>query len=104
MPECYIIQQAMKKGRVHLIIKGFVQGVFFRASTRETALSLNLTGWVKNLPDGSVEAVFEGPVEKLEQAVQWCRQGPRGASVTGVDENWQDYTGEFKDFSIRYNY
>lgn len=94
----------MEKGRVHLIIKGFVQGVFFRASTRETAVRLNLTGWVKNLPDGNVEAVFEGPVEKLEQAVQWCRQGPRGASVINVDEKWQVYTGEFKDFSISYNY
>ena len=94
----------MEKGRVHLIIKGFVQGVFFRAGTRETAVRLNLTGWVGNLPDGSVEAVFEGPVEKLEQVVAWCRQGPRGASVTDVDEKWQDYTGEYKDFSVRYNY
>jgi len=104
MSECYIIQQAMENSRVHLIIKGFVQGVFFRASTRETAVRLNLTGWVRNLPDGSVEAVFEGPVGKLEQAVQWCRQGPRGASVIYVDEKWQDYTGEYKDFSISYNY
>ena len=94
----------MEKGRVYLIITGFVQGVFFRASTRETAVRLDLTGWVRNLPDGNVEAVFEGPVEKLRQAVQWCRQGPRGARVTKVDEEWQDYTGEFKDFSISYNY
>jgi acylphosphatase len=94
----------MEKGRVYLIITGFVQGVFFRASTRETAVRLDLTGWVRNLPDGNVEAVFEGPVEKLRQAVQWCRQGPRGARVTKVDEEWQDYTGEFKNFSIRYGY
>ncbi|MBI5099177.1 MAG: acylphosphatase [Nitrospirae bacterium] len=92
----------MEKGRVYLIITGFVQGVFFRASTRETAVRLDLTGWVRNLPDGNVEAVFEGPVENLRQAVQWCRQGPRGARVTKVDEKWQDYTGEFKNFSIRY--
>jgi len=92
----------MEKGRVNLIITGFVQGVFFRASTRETAVRFDLTGWVRNLPDGNVEAVFEGPVEKLRQAVQWCRQGPRGARVTKVDEEWQDYTGEFKNFSIRY--
>lgn len=94
----------MDNGRVHLIIKGFVQGVFFRAGTRETAVRLDLTGWVRNLPDGNVEAVFEGPVENLEQAVQWCRQGPKGARVVDVDEEWQDYTGEFKDFSIRYGY
>ena len=92
----------MEKGRVYLIITGFVQGVFFRASTRETAVRFDLTGWVRNLPDGNVEAVFEGPVEKLRQAVQWCRQGPRGARVTKVDEEWQAYTGEFKNFSIRY--
>jgi len=94
----------MEKGRVHLIIKGFVQGVFFRASTRETAVRLNLTGWVRNLPDGNVEAVFEGPVENLRQAVQWCIQGPRGARVVSVDEEWQNYTGEFKNFNIRYSY
>jgi len=94
----------MEMGRVHIVIKGFVQGVFFRASTREIAYRLNLTGWVRNLPDGNVEAVFEGPVENLKLAVQWCRQGPRGAGVTGVDDKWQDYTGEFKDFSVRYNY
>ncbi len=92
----------MEKGRVYLIITGFVQGVFFRASTRETAVRLDLTGWVRNLPDGNVEAVFEGSVEKLRQAVQWCRQGPRGARVIKVDEEWKDYTGEFKNFSIRY--
>jgi len=94
----------MEKGRVYLIITGFVQGVFFRASTRETAVRFDLTGWVRNLPDGNVEAVFEGSVENLRQAVQWCRQGPRGARVTTVDEKWQDYTGEFKNFSIRYGY
>jgi acylphosphatase len=94
----------MEKGRVHLIIKGFVQGVFFRASTRDTAERLNLTGWVRNLPDGNVEAVFEGPVENLKHAVQWCHQGPRGARVVSVDEEWLNYTGEFRNFNIIYNY
>lgn len=94
----------MDNGRVHVIVKGFVQGIFFRASTRDTACRLGLTGWVRNLPDGNVEAVFEGPVEKLTQAVQWCRMGPSGARVTKVEEDWQEYTGDYKSFDIRYGY
>ncbi|MBI5409473.1 MAG: acylphosphatase [Nitrospirae bacterium] len=94
----------MEKGRVHLIIAGFVQGVFFRAGTREMAVGLGLTGWVRNLPDGSVEAVFEGTVEDIKQAVQWCHKGPPGSRVTKVDEKWQDYAGEFKGFDVRYGY
>ena len=94
----------MENGRVHLIIKGYVQGVFFRASTRDTALRLRLTGWVRNLSDGNVEAVFEGPVEKLTQAVEWCRRGPAGARVIEVEEEWGDYKGEYNSFDVRYGY
>lgn len=94
----------MENGRVHLIIEGYVQGVFFRASTRDTALRFGLTGWVRNLPDGNVEAVFEGPVEKLTKAVQWCQKGPAGARVIKVEEKWQDYTGKYKSFDVRYGY
>ncbi len=61
-----------------------------------------LTGWVRNLPDGNVEAVFEGPMDKLKQAVQWCHKGPPGATVLNVDETWLDYTGEFNGFEIKY--
>ncbi len=92
----------MVKGRVHIIIQGYVQGVFYRASTRETALDLGLKGWVRNLPDGNVEAVFEGSVEKIRQAVKWCNAGPPGALVKKVDEKWQDYSGDFKSFEVRY--
>ncbi len=92
----------MKKSRAHLVIKGLVQGVFYRASTQETALKLGLKGWVRNLPDGSVEAVFEGPSEKVRNAVEWCRQGPPGASVSQIDEKWSDYTGEFRGFGVKY--
>jgi len=94
----------MEKGRVHVVIHGLVQGVFFRASTRDMALGLGLNGWVRNLPDGSVEAVFEGPVDKLREAVRWCEHGPPGARVVRVDETWEDYTGEFRDFQIRYGW
>jgi len=94
----------MEKGRVHLIIRGFVQGVFFRASTKDVALKLGLTGWVRNLPNGNVEAEFEGPMDKLRQAVEWCKKGPTGARVTGIDEKWFEYHGEYKAFDIRYGY
>ena len=87
---------------VHVHIEGYVQGVFFRASTRDIAERLKLKGWVMNLPDGSVEAVFEGPMDLLKEAVRWCHKGPPGASVTNVDEKWLDYSGEFKGFEIRY--
>ena len=91
----------MATGRVHLIIHGYVQGVFYRASTRDAALRLGLKGWVRNLPDGNVEAVFEGPVEGIRKAIEWCREGPPGARVVKIDENWQKYTGEFEGFDIR---
>ena len=92
----------MQQGRVHLIIHGYVQGVFFRASTRDKAVSLGMKGWVRNLHDGSVEAVFEGNIEKLHEAVQWCYNGPPGARVTKIDEKWNDYTGEYSSFDVRY--
>jgi acylphosphatase len=94
----------MENGRVHVIISGYVQGVFFRASTRDTASGLGLTGWVRNLSDGNVEAVFEGPKAQLKQVVQWCLRGPAGARVIKVEEDWQDYTGEYKSFDIKYSY
>jgi len=89
---------------MHLIISGYVQGVFYRASTRDAALKLGLKGWVKNLPDGSVEAVFEGTVDQLQKALEWCQNGPPGARVVKIDEKWDDYTGEFTDFVVRYSY
>ncbi len=94
----------MEKGRVRIRVRGFVQGVFFRASTRDVARRLGLTGWVRNLSDGSVEAVFEGEKEKIKEAVRWCYKGPPGASVTDVDEEWFEYKGEFNDFDIRYGF
>jgi len=94
----------MTKGRVHLIIHGYVQGVFYRASTRDAAVRFGLTGWVRNLPDGNVEAVFEGPVEKIHDVIEWCSEGPPGARVIKIDENWQEYTGEYLNFDIRRNW
>lgn len=87
---------------MHLRIKGYVQGVFFRANIRDMAQGLGLTGWVRNLPDGSVDVVFEGQRDLLKEAVRWCHKGPSGAMVKEVEENWLEYTGEFEGFEIRY--
>ena len=88
------------KVRAHVLISGRVQGVFFRARTMERALRAGLTGWVCNLPDGRVEAVFEGEEEAVKALIDFCRQGPRGAVVTDVDVKWEPFTGEFKEFGI----
>jgi len=92
----------MEYKRVKVNISGLVQGVFFRASTREMAVNKGLKGWVRNLPDGNVEALFEGPGDIVEEAVDWCNHGPRGASVVDVKESWGKYSGQFDRFEIRY--
>ena len=71
--------------RRHVFVSGMVQGVFFRYETRERARARGLAGWVRNLPDGRVEAVFEGQQDAVEGMVEWCRTGPRGAEVTDVE-------------------
>jgi acylphosphatase len=88
--------------RVHVTITGMVQGVFFRAKTRNEAIRNNVSGWVRNLPDGRVEAVFEGNPEDVDRVVDWCRIGPSLAEVTKVEMRGEAYTGAFTDFSIRY--
>lgn len=88
--------------RVHLRIYGRVQGVFFRANMRSVAERLGVKGWVRNLPDGSVEAVLEGPRDKVEEVVRWASRGPPLARVDRVEVDWEDYRGEFDDFTIRY--
>jgi acylphosphatase len=92
----------MQITRLHVVIEGIVQGVFFRASTREEASKLGLTGWVKNCFDGNVEAVFEGERGKVEQMLKWCKIGPPGAKVINIKSNLEAATGEFDAFSIKY--
>ncbi len=92
----------MEKVRAHVFIEGRVQGVFFRANTREEANLLGLTGWVRNCWDGRVEAVFEGEREKVERVISWCKKGPPGALVENVEINWEQATGEYDTFSIEY--
>ncbi len=90
------------KSRAHIFISGLVQGVFFRSFVRSEARIRQVTGWVKNLPDGRVEAVLEGEREKIEELIKLCHQGPPGARVEGVSVEWEKYSGRFKDFEIRY--
>ena len=90
------------KVRAHVFVSGRAQGVFFRSETRYEARLRGVKGWVRNLPDGRVEAVFEGEEGAVKELIEFCRRGPPGAKVTKIDVKWEDYTGEFKDFEIRY--
>ena len=91
-----------KQVRAHVIISGRVQGVFFRVETQRAAERFGVSGWVRNRPDGTVEAVFEGGQTAVDAVLEWCREGPNMADVENVGLNWQDYTGEFKRFDITY--
>lgn len=93
MPECK---------RVHVFFSGRVQGVFFRAFTRDVATRHGVKGWVRNLPDGRVEAVFEGDPAAVDAVLTACRKGPPLARVDRVDIQDEPCTGEFEDFAIRY--
>lgn len=94
----------MDQLRGHVIVHGLVQGVWFRQSTKDEALRIGVNGWVRNLPDGTVEAVFEGEKKKVEEIVGWCHRGPTGAQVSKVQISWERPSGEFKHFDIRYGY
>jgi acylphosphatase len=89
------------QARIRLIVKGRVQGVYFRASTVQQARHLGLTGWVMNRQDGSVELVAEGRSDGIEELIAWCRQGPPEARVDEVDLQRQGFRGEFIEFRIR---
>jgi acylphosphatase len=87
--------------RVHLWITGRVQGVFFRMETLRAAKRIGVSGWVRNLPDGRVEVVLEGPAENVNDMTDWCRKGPPMARVTDLEKVEETPSGEFADFSIR---
>ena len=82
------------------MVRGNVQGVFFRDSCRQKARSRGVAGWVANRPDGAVEAVFEGDAGAVQAMVDWCGQGPRGAEVESVDESTEEPEG-LSGFDIR---
>ena len=88
--------------RAHVFVSGWVQGIFFRQNTKQKAESHGVTGWVRNLDDGRVEAVFEGEEEDVKALVDFCRKGPRGAVITNVDVAFERFTGEFRNFRVTY--
>jgi acylphosphatase len=87
--------------RAHVFVSGRVQGVFYRASTRDAARERDVDGWVRNLDDGRVEAVFEGSEESVEALVEWCHTGSPAATVEDVDVAYEEPTGE-SGFRVRY--
>jgi len=91
-----------EKVRVHAIISGRVQGVFFRMETKKKADACRVFGWVKNLPEGTVEAIFEGERSRVEEVVAWCRQGPPASIVKQVSISEQPFTGEWDRFNVTY--
>ena len=88
--------------RARARVTGRVQGVCFRIETCRAVADFKVSGWVKNRPDGSVEAVFEGVQKDVKAALGWCRQGPPHSRVDGVEVEWETYTGEYDRFDIRY--
>jgi acylphosphatase len=86
--------------RVHVFVSGRVQGVFFRGETERVAREHGLAGWVRNLPDGRVEAVFEGSDADVETAVAWCREGPKWAGVNDL-ESAEEPLGGDTSFRVR---
>lgn len=88
------------KIRAHVLVNGMVQGVFFRSETRRMARRCNVTGWVRNLSDGRVEAILEGEKENVERVIEFCKKGPSSARITATEISFGNYTGKFDKFSI----
>lgn len=91
----------MKPVRATVRIRGRVQGVSFRYYTARQARLQQVTGWVRNLPSGEVEAVLEGPETSVRQVLDWCRRGPEQARVEEILIDWEEFLGEFNDFAVR---
>jgi acylphosphatase len=92
----------MDRLRAHVLIDGRVQGVNFRAAAREQARIIGVEGWVRNLDDGRVEAVFEGPEAAVKLMISWCYTGPRPAHVDRIDVEWEQPTGQERGFRIEW--
>ena len=90
------------KIRAHVFVSGRVQGVFFRSETKHKADRYDVKGWVRNLPDGRVETVFEGEEEAVKALIEFCKSGPPGSIIKNVELRWANFIGEFADFKVRY--
>jgi acylphosphatase len=88
---------------VRVLVRGKVQGVYFRFNMQQVAMKNSVVGWVRNLPDGNVEALLEGKKEDVNQVVQWSKIRPENARVDEVKMDYGQYTGKYKDFIIRYD-
>ncbi|NNF98500.1 MAG: acylphosphatase [Desulfobacteraceae bacterium] len=86
----------------HVIITGRVQGVFYRAETKRASERIGVTGWVRNRPDGSVEAVLQGSEDGVNRTIDWCQKGSPHSRVEKIDISWEDTTEIFDSFEIRY--
>ncbi len=92
----------MDKKRVRVVIKGRVQGVYFRAYTRDAAIEAGVAGWVRNLVDGRVEALFEGEADRVDRMIAWCHRGSPMSRVEAVDVHEEVYVGDQDRFDISY--
>ena len=95
------MSQGSDQVRAHLYISGVVQGVGFRYYTQREARQRGVSGWVRNLPDDRVEAVFEGDRSAVEHMIAWCREGPPSAQVENVQVTWEEPTGRQRSFDVR---
>ncbi len=91
-----------EKIRAHVVVSGRVQGVYYRQNAVKQAQKLGLSGWIRNLSDGKVEAVFEGGKENVEKIVNWAKKGPFFSRVSSLKIDWQEYKGEFNNFGVKY--
>lgn len=89
------------KSRAHIFVSGVVQGVYYRDFTRSQASALRLTGWVRNVPDGRVEAAVEGEREKIDLLIERLYAGPPASRVDDVQVDWEEYSGEFTGLHVR---
>lgn len=91
--------------RARVIIEGHVQGVFFRMNTRAMARSNRVSGWIRNNPNGTLEALLEGKRISVDKVIEWCHQGPDGANVTMVSVTWETHPGHewSNEFEIKYD-
>ena len=90
------------KIRSHVVIAGKVQGVCFRMETKRVAESYNVSGWVRNNRNGTVEAIFEGEKDDVASVIEWCKKGPSHSKVSRVDIAEENYTGDFCGFNITF--
>ena len=102
MPRAIAPKLSKQHKRVHIFYRGRVQGVGFRYTAETAALGLKLTGWVRNLPDGRVETVCEGSEQGLKKFLKVFQAGPMKPYIETAQVNWEEATGEFEDFQIRF--